>query len=115
MDRHRCLRSHRAVGCWRAVERLVLSPFAAWATLMKWPQRLLDYATLALLVAVALLVALCLDSAPSLRTRLWSVGDQWANAVEDTATTVTVAGGSMTATSTRDAAMQLLRTTIGGM
>ena len=80
---------------------------------MTLPQRLLDYVTLALLVAVALLVAFVMDDGPSLRARLLSVGDRWTFAAEDVTSTSYGAGGAVTVTSTWETALRLIRDTIG--
>lgn len=80
---------------------------------MASPGRLLEYVTLTGLVAGALAVAFCLNDTPGVRARLCSVGGRWVSATEDTATTATVAGQTVTVTSTRDAAVRLLRDTIG--
>jgi hypothetical protein len=82
---------------------------------MTWQARFLDYATLAVLVAAALIVAFCLDDAPSIRVRLWALGSRWTSAADETASTKTLEGRTVTVTSTRAAAVQMLRDSIGEM
>lgn len=82
---------------------------------MTWPERILSYVTLAVLVVAVLVIAFCLDTAPSVRARLWSVGARWESAADDAATTLTAHGRTVTATSTRDTALRLLLDTIGDL
>lgn len=82
---------------------------------MTWPERLLAYATLAALVAVAVTVAFCAEDASSLRTRLWSVRWRWAWAAEDVTRSSAILGRTVTVTSTRATAMHLLREVIGDL
>ena len=82
---------------------------------MTWPERLLEYATLAALVAVALIVTFCAEDAASFRTRFWSTHCQWTWAAQDTTSTSKVLGNTVSVTSTRQAALRLLREVIGDL
>lgn len=82
---------------------------------MTWPERVLEYATLAVLVAVALTITFCADDSVSLRTRLWSTRCRWTWAAWDTTKTSIVLGKSVAVTSTRQTALRLLREVIGDL
>ncbi|WP_433520039.1 hypothetical protein ACQP2T_63605 (plasmid) [Nonomuraea sp. CA-143628] len=82
---------------------------------MTWPERLLEYATLAALVVVALVVTFCAEDAASFRTRLWSTHCRWTWAAWDTTKTSTVLSKRVTVTSTRETALRLLRDVIGDL
>lgn len=74
--------------------------------------RLLDYATVAVLVAVALLVAFCADDAGTWSGRARSVRTSWQWAARDSTITQAVGGGLVTCTFTKQTAMRLLRDVI---
>lgn len=82
---------------------------------MNWPERLLEYATLAVLVAIALTVAFCAQDNTSLRARMWSTRCRWVWAAKDCTSTAVIRGRTVTATSTRQTAMRLLRDVIGDL
>lgn len=82
---------------------------------MSWPERLLEYATLAVLVVVAVTVTFCAEDAASFRTRLWSTRCRWTWAAAGTTKTSAVLGKTVTVTSTRATALRLLRDVIGDL
>lgn len=82
---------------------------------MSWSVRVLEYVTLAVLVVAALTITFCAEDSASLRTRLWSTRCRWTWAAWDTTTTSTVLAKRVTVTSTRDAALKLLRDVIGDL
>lgn len=77
--------------------------------------RLLDYATVAVLVAVAVVVAFCADEAASWPGRTASVRSAWRWAARDTTTVVPYAGGTIRLTSTKRTALRLLKDVIGDL
>lgn len=82
---------------------------------MTWPERVLEYVTLVVLVAVALTITFCADDSASLRTRLWSTRCRWTWAAWDTTSTSIVLGKTVAVTSTRQTALRLLREVIGDL
>lgn len=82
---------------------------------MTWPERVLEYVTLVVLVAVALTITFCADDSASLRTRLWSTRCRWTWAAWDTTSTSIMLGKSVSVTSTRQTALRLLREVIGDL
>ncbi len=80
-----------------------------------WADRVVDYVTVALLVAWALLVAFLAEDACSLRLRVWLVRCRWSWAARDATATATVAGTTVKLTSTRETALLLLDDVMGDM
>jgi hypothetical protein len=82
---------------------------------MTWPERCLEYTTLAMLVALAFTVAFCVQENSSIRTRLWMTRCQWTWAAKDTTSTSAVLGRTVTTFSTRQTAVRMLRDVIGDL
>lgn len=82
---------------------------------MTWLERVLEYVTLAVLVAAALTIAFCAADSASLRTRLWTTRCRWTWATWDTTRTASVLSKTVTVTSTRATALRLLRDVIGDL
>lgn len=82
---------------------------------MSVAERLLEYTTLAFLVFLAVAVAFCAMDNSGMRARLWRVRCAWTWAAKDTTRTSVHLGRTVTAISTRQTALRLLRDVIGDL
>lgn len=78
-------------------------------------QIILDYVTVAALVAVTLVVAFCTDESATVRGRVASVRTAWRRAAADSTMSRRTPAGLIVQTSTKSTALRLLRDVIGDL